>query len=204
MPEAIVETQVNLPMQAVWDFVKDMNNWAPFIRGYQSHEIQDDRRSIWRLKGDVGVLSREVSLNVHITEWNGPHRVAFTLDGINESVHGAGNFEMKSASRASEVEMGANKKAPSTLWERFWQWFWKKFLSQSSGAQPPALTGDVSPTQTSTLCFTFQLEAGGPTGPLVNAMLGPMLHPVTEELAQRIVDHLHQSSGQQNDSSSPA
>ena len=37
-------------------FVSDMNNWAPFLTGYQKHEIIDDTDSIWTLKGEVGML----------------------------------------------------------------------------------------------------------------------------------------------------
>jgi carbon monoxide dehydrogenase subunit G len=37
MPEVEYTTVVNLPPETVWDFVKDMNNWAPFLTGYQKH-----------------------------------------------------------------------------------------------------------------------------------------------------------------------
>ena len=57
MPEVEYTTTVNLPREKVWDFVKDMNNWAPFLTGYQKHEILNDTDSIWTLKGDVGVLA---------------------------------------------------------------------------------------------------------------------------------------------------
>jgi hypothetical protein len=36
------------------------------------------------------------------------------------------------------------------------------------------------------------MEAGGPSGPLVNAMLGPALLPAAEDLANRIAAHLEQ------------
>jgi hypothetical protein len=39
------------------------------------------------------------------------------------------------------------------------------------------------------------MEAGGPTGPLVNAMLEPALIPATEDLATRIVEHLRRTHG---------
>jgi hypothetical protein len=40
------------------------------------------------------------------------------------------------------------------------------------------------------LTFTLRMDAGGPTGPLVNAMLGPALLPAAEDLANKIAAHL--------------
>ena len=37
------------------------------------------------------------------------------------------------------------------------------------------------------------MEAGGPTGPLVNAMLAPALAPAAEDLANRIAAHLEKA-----------
>src|SRR5215470_3914927 len=90
MPEVEYTTQMRLPVSDVWAFVSDMNNWAPFLMGYQKHEIVDDADSIWTLKGDVGILSRVVELRAHVTEWAAPDRVSFTLTGINEPVDGGG------------------------------------------------------------------------------------------------------------------
>src|SRR5437773_942796 len=95
MPEVEYQTIIRRPRDAVWDFVKDMNNWAPFLTGYQKHEILSDTDSIWTLKGDVGVLSRTVQLQAHVTEWSGPGRVAFTLTGLNEPVQGGGTLVME-------------------------------------------------------------------------------------------------------------
>ena len=100
MPEVEYTTTLNLPREAVWGFVKDMNNWAPFLTGYQRHEILNETDSIWTLKGDVGILARVVRLKAHVTEWSGPDRVAFTLTGLNEPVEGGGELVMRAASSA--------------------------------------------------------------------------------------------------------
>jgi carbon monoxide dehydrogenase subunit G len=77
--ETEYSTTSRLPVSAIWDFVKEMDNWAPFLTGYQAHEKQSETDSLWTLKGDVGVLARLVKFKVHITEWNGPERVSFDL-----------------------------------------------------------------------------------------------------------------------------
>ena len=100
MPEVEYVTTVNLPPEAIWEFVKDMNNWAPFLTGYQKHEILNEADSIWTLKGDVGVLARMVRLQAHVTEWAGPERVSFTLTGLNEQVDGGGMLVMSACTDA--------------------------------------------------------------------------------------------------------
>ena len=51
MPEAIHTLRVALPPESVWDFVKDMNKWAPMLTGYQKHTIVTETKSLWTLKG---------------------------------------------------------------------------------------------------------------------------------------------------------
>ncbi len=94
MAEAEYTTTTRVPIDAVWDFVQEMDNWGRFVTGYQKHEKQSDVDSTWTLKGDVGVLSRTLTFQVKILEWNGPSRVSFTLDGVNEPMHGEGTFTL--------------------------------------------------------------------------------------------------------------
>jgi carbon monoxide dehydrogenase subunit G len=92
--EAEYTTTTRIPIDAVWDFVQEMDNWGRFVTGYQHHQKQNDVDSTWTLKGDVGVLSRTLIFQVKILEWNGPSRVSFTLDGVNEPVKGEGTFTL--------------------------------------------------------------------------------------------------------------
>jgi len=67
MPEVEYTTKSAIGCEAIWDFVKDIDNWAPFLTGYQRHDILSATDSIWTLKGDVGVLARVVKLKAHVT-----------------------------------------------------------------------------------------------------------------------------------------
>jgi hypothetical protein len=40
------------------------------------------------------------------------------------------------------------------------------------------------------LTFALRIDAGGPTAPMVNAMMLPALRPAAEDLANRIITHL--------------
>jgi carbon monoxide dehydrogenase subunit G len=187
MPEVTYTTTMKLPVTEVWDFVKDMNNWAPFLTGYQHHEILSETDSIWTLKGDVGVLSRVVKLKAHVTEWSGPERVSFTLTGLNEQVEGGGTLLM-SRQAGSALPPAPPKRG---IFRRLVTGFFRLMMRLINGKGPerrelPASSNGVG----SFLSFTLRMEAGGATGPLVNAMLEPALLPAAEDLANKIAAHL--------------
>jgi carbon monoxide dehydrogenase subunit G len=185
MPEVEYATQIALPGDAVWQFIKDMNNWAPMLTGYQKHEILDEVDSVWTLKGDVGILSRVVRLQAHVTEWLDGQRVAFTLTGLNEKVDGGGELVMETiATVAPEIAK------PRRPWfgRRLLNWMARRMFRRMHGDGPKRLAGErIGGTR---LTFTLRMDAGGPTGPLVNAMLGPALLPAAEDLANKIAAHL--------------
>jgi carbon monoxide dehydrogenase subunit G len=195
VPEVEYTTTLSLPRETVWSFVKDMNNWAPFLTGYQRHEILSETDSIWTLKGDVGVLARVVKLKAHVTDWSGPDRVAFTLTGLNEPVEGGGELVMREGAvaaggtSAAVVELSFFRR----LADAFARFLFRLVNGRSSGRTAPAPKA-IRSGEGSRLTFTLRMEAGGPTGPLVNAMLAPALGPAAEDLANRIAEHLEKAN----------
>ena len=196
MPEVEYSTTMALEPELIWEFVKDMNNWAPMLTGYQEHKILSDTDSIWTLKGDVGILSRIVKLRAHITEWNGPEKVAFTLTGLNENVEGGGELTMRPAAEAAEAaeDDAVPAARPWRPWfgRRFLNWFFRRMFKRAHGDGPKRLPAPKDSKVSSVLTFTLRMNAGGPTGPLVNAMLGPVMLPAAEDLANKIAAHLEQ------------
>lgn len=189
MPEVTYTTSLSQPVTRVWEFVRDMNNWAPFLTGYQTHEKLSDTDSIWTLKGDVGMLARTVKLKAHVTEWNGPERVTFTLTGLNEPVEGGGSLVM---SRAAAPPVPQRKPG---LFQRLLRSLFR-FLYKLRYGAPTALPKGGSAGESVHLTFTLRMDAGGPTGPLVNAMLEPLMLPAAEDLANKIAVHLEKTHGQ--------
>ena len=195
MPEVEYTTTMRLPRAAIWDFVKDMNNWAPFLTGYQKHEILDETDSVWTLKGDVGILSRMVRLQAHITEWAEPGRVSFTLTGQNEKVDGGGVLVIEEVTAGAPLAIAPAPKKRPWLGRRFLDWLFRSLFRKMHGEGPRRLAPTSGGGVTSRLTFTLTMEAGGPTGPLVNAMLGPAMLPAAEDLANKIAAHLEQVHG---------
>lgn len=107
MPEISYTTTMKAPRSEVWEFVQDMNNWAPFTRGYQTHEVINDRESLWTVKGDLGPISRVTKFHVTITEWIEGEKVAFIVKGLNEPINGLGAITIADAEAASTVIHGS-------------------------------------------------------------------------------------------------
>jgi carbon monoxide dehydrogenase subunit G len=177
-----------------------MNNWAPFLTGYQEHQVVDDTDSIWTLKGEVGILSRRVELRAHVTEWLAPEKVTFTLTGINEAVDGGGTLVIRRAE--ARALSPAPAPAPRVGWLRrmlnaLARWLFHRVNRDAAGppAALPLTTGGPGGGEGAELTFTLRMDAGGPAGPLVNAMLGPALEPAVEDLARKIAAHLESRDG---------
>ncbi|MED1469782.1 SRPBCC family protein [Bacillus salipaludis] len=104
MPSGMHHVVLDLPIEVVWGFVKDMDHWAPLVPGYIHHEKLDNRNSTWEFKSDIGIMKKKVKLLVEITEWNEPTRVSFNLKGIKEKYSGGGYFEAEALS-ANKTKM---------------------------------------------------------------------------------------------------
>ena len=87
------QVDLDLPIGVIWNFVKEMDNWAPLVPGYVNHEKINNRQSTWEFKGDIGILKKKVSLLIDIKEWIEPNKVSFDLQG--EKYTGEGYFEAK-------------------------------------------------------------------------------------------------------------
>jgi len=105
MPKVDYTATIERPRAVVWEFVKDMNNWAPLAKGYQEHEVVNDRESLWTIKGDIGPISRVTKFHVTITEWLEGEGVGFALKGLNESITGEGAIRLNEAAGGASTEV---------------------------------------------------------------------------------------------------
>jgi carbon monoxide dehydrogenase subunit G len=103
MPEISYTTTMQAPRADVWEFVRDIDNWAPLATGYQGHEVVDERESIWTIKGDVGPISRVTKFRITIEEWIEGDRVAFAVQGLNEPITGQGVIRLSDSGPRTEI-----------------------------------------------------------------------------------------------------
>ncbi|MCG8589775.1 MAG: SRPBCC family protein [Proteobacteria bacterium] len=181
-------TTAKLPVEAIWDFVKDMDNWAGFVAGYQEHEVQNQDDSIWVLKGDVGSLTRTLKFAVHVSEWAGPERVTFELKGLNEQMKGSGQFTME---RFEDPEAEAAAPERKSFFTRWIEALVRFFYRRARGVAARADSADAGPgAGMARMTFHLTLEPGGPMAPMINAMMKPAMKVAAEDLANRIVGRL--------------
>ncbi|EKN68775.1 hypothetical protein BABA_12001 [Neobacillus bataviensis LMG 21833] len=99
MPSELQQVELDIPIEVIWDFIRDENNWAPLVPGYIQHEKINDRQISWEFKSDLVVMKKKVTLVIDIKEWNEPSKVSFELKRKNEKYIGEGYFEAKAINR---------------------------------------------------------------------------------------------------------
>ena len=193
MPEVEYATTARLPVATIWEFVNEMDNWAAFVAGYQSHEKQSDKNSTWVLKGDVGMLARTVKFAVHVEEWNGPSRVSFSLEGLNEPMKGSGTFVLEPYEDAA---LAAPAPPRRRLGARLLESVARFFYRLRHGRAERAASADAGPAAgTSRLTFRLRIDPGGPMAPMISALVKPLLQPAAEDLANKILATLERRHG---------
>ena len=192
MAEAEFTTTTPLPIGRIWDFVADMDHWARFVTGYQSHEKRSETESLWTLKGDVGVLSRKLVFKVDITEWSVGKRAAFRLKGMNEPMEGEGVFALEAEGAGAAP---APAVAPRSVWLRFFEALVRGLLGLLGRAPKRELPTAQTAGKGTRMSFRLRLDPGGPMAPMINAMIKPLMLPAAESLANQILAHLEALQG---------
>lgn len=191
-------TTARLPVETIWEFVRELDHWAPFVAGYQSHEKESEDDSLWVLKGDLGSMSRTLKFRVHVTEWAGPERVRFELRGLNEPMEGSGLFTMAPYEDADAGPAPTSSAAPArrSPWSRLADALARWVLRLLRGRAERGAHADAGPgAGMARLTFALELRPGGPMGPMVDAMIRPAMAAAAEDLAHRIIGHLERTHG---------
>jgi hypothetical protein len=103
-------------------------------------------------------------------------------------MEGGGHLVMEKG--VAEAPVAALKQG---LIARFLNFLGRFFFKRMHGSGPERTLKGKPGGPISKLTFTLRMDAGGPTGPLVNAMLGPALLPAAEDLANKIAAHLEKT-----------
>jgi carbon monoxide dehydrogenase subunit G len=94
--EPVIEVEqsvlINVGIDGVWHYVKDMQRWAALMPGYRECTVIDAQESRWILKVGVGGLVRTVKVLVHVDEWQEPARVNFSYTLEGDPVQGGGSY----------------------------------------------------------------------------------------------------------------
>ncbi len=153
--------------ESVWEFVRDMDHWAPFLLGYQAHAKKSDDESIWTIKADVGAMSRTVDFRVHITEWAEPERIRFTLEGIGEPMQGEGSFKIDvlDPSEAASALLVAGPQAPG-FFVRLWATLLRRLLGRGETKGQGTAASRTGPAAVR-LTFRLSMTPEGAMAPML-------------------------------------
>ncbi|MGN1402269.1 MAG: CoxG family protein [Bacillus sp. (in: firmicutes)] len=95
MPSGKETIVIQARQETVWDFVKDLDCFAPLIPGYTAHEVINEYEGTWEFVGDFGFMKKKIKMKVdHIVRIE-PSSITFDLKGLNESVEGEAKFEVE-------------------------------------------------------------------------------------------------------------
>ncbi|NRD78635.1 SRPBCC family protein [Bacillus sp. BRMEA1] len=141
MPSGMHQVVLEFPIGVIWDFVKEMDNWAPLVPGYIQHEKINHHQSTWEFAGDMGIFKKKVNLLIDIKEWQPPTKVSFELNG--EKYSGEGYFEALVINRNKTrltgfLEVNANGKM-----EAMKNSFLKKAIPKSAEEMALAITAKI-------------------------------------------------------------
>ncbi|MEO3854222.1 SRPBCC family protein [Acrocarpospora sp. B8E8] len=177
---------LDIGVEELWLYMANYQNWAEYVIGFQKLQVIDESRTIWTLRGDVGILAREVDIQVDLVR-QVPNEVAeFELTGLTERLTGSGSFRVARLDAAADGAPVPPVIVTPSRWQRFWFRLISRIIrgrSQRSAvpaAQPP--TGEAR----SRLTFTLEVSPGGPMAPMLELLMNPMLKPAADDICTRI------------------
>lgn len=112
MQEAVASFRVNRPIDAVFDFLSDINKIGWCIDGVKEVKVEDSTHSQWKVEVRAGFISQSVKLAVVLTKVERPTRLEFT--GSSTQVDLTGTLTLSSDAEGTQVSFKAiiNAKGP--------------------------------------------------------------------------------------------
>lgn len=92
MPSVQSQTVVGVDAPAAWAFVRRYEEWADLFPGYQSHRLLSPQKSVWTVRGDIGIFSRLVEAEIEVVQET--PSVHFVITGVSERFRGDGAFDV--------------------------------------------------------------------------------------------------------------
>lgn len=91
---AIASHTVNIaaPVENVWAYVSQIENWATMVPAYKEHEQIDEQKSIWTFEGNFKGLKKTVKMELNVTEFDEPSIIRFEIKGLTDNFTGSGRF----------------------------------------------------------------------------------------------------------------
>ena len=138
---------IDAGIDTIWDYVKDIGNWANIFPGCNRFELIDESNSRWVIKVGTGGMVKVVTVLVNVSQWDGPGRVDFDFQLEAEPVSGNGSYTaLPRNDQETEIKLaltvaGTGQMAP------MWEAMSKPLLPQMAGAFAGKLKGEIEALQ---------------------------------------------------------
>lgn len=93
MSESTYTIDLPFSIARLWEIFNTVEQWAPLLENYVSHETISATESIWTFKITIGVMKKKVSTKIKIVEWEEPTKITLYVTGVNEKFNGHGYIE---------------------------------------------------------------------------------------------------------------
>lgn len=195
---------LHVDVDVLWDYMWDFSNWARHVIGYQKFEVVNESRSLWTLRGDVGILAREVDFQVDLIKAEPKSSAEFEITGLTENISGMGAFQIRSLGDEAAGEDAAPVGTSPEGTKRWQRGLYRAMsrgirgtdrTSEQGGSHPQTDGGDTTVESEveepagppkSRLSFQLQVTPGGPMAPMLEVLMAPLMKPAADDICERI------------------
>jgi carbon monoxide dehydrogenase subunit G len=115
MPETNKTFRVDAPADETWEYLTEMENFASHLPGFVRYEQEDETTSLWTVKIDLAMFSKELTFEVNVHEEEYPV-AAFTLDPIDQPADAKGSVEFDAVDESTtEVQLHIDGEATGRM-----------------------------------------------------------------------------------------
>ena len=98
MPLYSYDVTVNVPIEEVWDYVANFQNWAPLISGFVSYTPINSREIHWVFVTNLVIYKKRTEVISEITTWRKPSTIVFNIRGVTDELNATVHLYAKSLS----------------------------------------------------------------------------------------------------------
>jgi carbon monoxide dehydrogenase subunit G len=116
MPLTTTEFLVRLPRGKLWGLLNDLNSLGKCIPGCEEVKVLGPDDSKWKVKLSVGIITRRIDANAHITERAEPEKISLKLQSVEGDITGTWQVQMSEEGQDStRVKLTADLNARGTF-----------------------------------------------------------------------------------------
>jgi len=99
---------LNAPQEIVWNLLNDPTELGKSVPGCEEVTILSENEWKWKVKFNVGVVSRRMEAIARVIEKDHPKRLSIKLDSIENDFKANLTLALESAQPATKVKFSAN------------------------------------------------------------------------------------------------